>query len=110
MNKYGNRKVTMNGEQFDSIREARRYSNLKLLERAGKIQHLARQIKFELIPTQRDIETGKVVERACSYIADFTYYENGRFVVEDCKGFRTEGYVIKRKLFYQKYGISIKET
>lgn len=109
-NKYKNRKVTRNGETYDSAKEAHRHSVLKLLERAGKISGLERQVKFELIPAQRDKETGKVIERACSYIADFTYYENGVFVVEDSKGYRTPEYKIKKKLLLWVHGIRIKET
>lgn len=108
--KYRNRKVTMHGEVYDSVKEARRHSDLKMLERAGKIIDLKRQVKFELIPTQRDSQTGKVLERSVSYIADFTYYENGRYIVEDVKGFRTPEYRIKKKLLLWLHGIRIKET
>lgn len=101
-NKYGNKKVTVDGIEFDSKKEARRYSELKLLERAGEIQDLQLQVKFELIPKQKG-------ERACNYIADFVYTENGQTVVEDTKGFKTPEYIIKRKLMLERYGIRIKE-
>lgn len=110
LNKYKNRKVTRNGEIYDSAKEAHRHSMLKLLERAGKISGLKRQVKYELIPAQRDKETGKVIERACSYIADFTYYENGVLVVEDTKGFKTPEYKLKKKMMLYFHGIRIKET
>lgn len=106
--KYGSRKVTVNGETFDSIKEYRRYCELKLLEKAGAIKRLKRQVKFELIPSQRI--DGKVIERACTYIADFVYTENGCTVVEDTKGFKTKDYIIKRKLLLYRYGIKIKEV
>lgn len=106
--KYKNRAVTLNGEKFDSHKEARRYGELVLLERAGQISHLDRQVKFELIPSQR--VDGKVVERACTYVADFVYVENGKKVVEDTKGFRTKDYIIKRKLMLYVHGIRIKEV
>lgn len=105
MSKYGNRKI--NG--FDSVREYNRWNELKLLERAGKIQGLERQVPFELIPTQRD-ENGKVVFRPITYYADFTYWENGKFVCEDTKGFKTKEYIIKKKLMYYFRHIKIKES
>ena len=81
--KYGNRTVTIGGEKFDSAKEARRYGELALLQRAGQITDLKRQVKYELIPSQK--VCGKVVERACTYVADFVYTENGKTVVEDTK-------------------------
>ena len=72
------------------------------------IKELKRQVKFELIPSQRI--DGKVVERACCYIADFVYIRNGRFVVEDAKGVRTKEYRIKRKLMLYIHGIRITEV
>lgn len=80
---------------------------MSLLERAGTIQNLKRQVKFELIPSQRI--DGKVIERSCTYIADFVYTENGKMVVEDTKGFRTTDYIIKRKLLLWVHGIRIQE-
>ena len=106
--KYGAKKVTVNGITFDSRKEAKRYTELDLLKRAGKISGLERQVKFELIPSQR--LDGKVVERACHYVADFVYEENGAKVVEDVKGFKTPEYIIKRKLLLKEYGIRVKET
>ncbi len=106
--KYHSKKVIVDGVEFDSRKEARMYSELLLLERAGAIQGLQRQVKFELIPSQR--YDGKVIERPCHYIADFVYRENGNLVVEDTKGFRTKDYVIKRKLMLYLCGIRIKEV
>ena len=105
MNKYGARKVKApDGQVFDSRKEYQRYGVLRLLERAGKISGLCRQVSYELIPKQDG-------ERACSYIADFRYFdENGKLVVEDCKGYRTEAYKIKKKLMLWVHGIKIKET
>lgn len=93
---------------FDSVKEYRRFCELRLIERSGAITDLQRQVKFELIPSQRI--GGKVIERACSYIADFVYIENGKKVVEDTKGFRTPDYIIKRKLMLWVHGIRIKEV
>lgn len=109
MTKYGNKKTTLNGITFDSKKEARRYSELLLLEKAGAIHDLQTQVKYVLIPSQRDPETGKVIERECAYKADFVYTENGKTVVEDTKGFRTKEYIIKRKLMLQVHGIRIRE-
>lgn len=82
MAKYGNKKTTLNGMTFDSKKEARRYSELLLLERAGAIHNLQTQVKYVLIPSQRDPVTGKVIERECAYKADFVYTENGETVVK----------------------------
>lgn len=106
--KYHSRKVTKDGETFDSVKEYRRWCELKLLERAGQINGLERQKQFELIPSQRI--GGKVAERACNYIADFTYWQDNRFVVEDTKGFKTKEYIIKRKLMLWLHGIRVQEV
>ena len=123
MSKYGNIKTTTSdGITHASIKEANRWCELKLLERTGKIIDLQRQVKFTLIPEQREYEfedvlkanrklsNGKLVERGCYYVADFVYHENGKFVVEDVKGKRTKDYIIKRKLMLWVHGIRIKET
>lgn len=109
MSKYNSKKTVVDGQKFDSKKEARRYQELLLLEKAGEIQNLSRQVKFVLIPSQRD-ENGKVVERECSYKADFTYEEGIKTVVEDVKGYRTKEYIIKRKLMLYQYGIRIREV
>ena len=106
--KYGNHKTVIDGHTFDSKREARRYAELRLLEKAGEITDLRLQVPFELIPPQKKRD-GKV-ERGCKYIADFVYYRRGICVVEDAKGDRTDVYVIKRKLMLQKYGIEVEEV
>lgn len=105
--KYGNRR----GGGFDSRREQRRYQELLLLQRAGKITGLVRQQAFELIPAQRD-ESGCVIERAVKYVADFCYVDpdTGAVVVEDAKGFRTKDYIIKRKLMLWVHHIRVKEV
>ena len=104
MNKYRARKVKApDGQVFDSVKEYHRWGVLRLLERAGRITDLKRQVSYELIPKQQG-------ERACSYVADFTYNEDGKLVVEDCKGYRTPEYRLKRKLMLWVHGIRIKET
>lgn len=100
--KYKNKKVVVDGHKFDSIKESHRYCELKLLKRAGKIKDLELQPKFELIPTIRtDIETLPKI----SYIADFMYQdcESGKMIVEDVKGYKTDVYLLKKRLFLQKY-------
>lgn len=109
MSKYHSKKIIRDGITFDSKKEHERFRELKLLERAGKIDDLKRQVVFELIPSQRDKKTRKVIERPCKYIADFTYWKNGEFIVEDTKGVRTADYVIKRKLMLYVHGIRIME-
>lgn len=111
MSKYFNQKLKApDGQEFDSVKEFHRWGCLRLLERAGKIHQLKRQVKFVLIPAQKDEKTGKVVERECSYLADFTYYEDNKYVVEDCKGYKTDIYRLKKKLMLWVHGIKIKET
>lgn len=138
--KYKAKKVTVNGITFHSQKEYRRFCELVLLERAGRIQDLQRQVKFVLIPTQYERyerysnKTGKrladgvrAVEKECCYVADFVYQapvskqyinDEGHLVfadgyetvVEDSKGIRTPEYIIKRKLMLHVHGIKIKET
>lgn len=130
MAKYGNKKVIVDGIVFDSKKEAMRWKELCLLEKAGTIRNLQRQVPFLLIPTQRELDTvgkrggvkkGKVIEREVSYVADFTYklvkptkgdevyMTDAGWIVEDTKGMRTKDYIIKRKLMLYVYGIRIKE-
>ena len=116
--KYGARKAVVDGITFDSIREARRYKDLKLLQAAGKISDLRLQVSFELVPAlyehsgevytkgkrKGQPKRGKCIEHAVTYKADFVYTEDGRQIVEDAKGMPTKDYIIKRKLFKQLYG------
>lgn len=106
-NKYGAKKTGGNA----SGKEHTRANQLKLMQRAGLISDLREQVKFVLIPTQRNRD-GKLLEKECSYYADFVYVDNdtGQTVVEDAKGYRTPEYRLKRKLMLYLHGISIKET
>lgn len=119
MSKYFSKKIVVNGETFDSKKEYRKFCELSQLERVGEITELQRQVRFVLIPAQREADTvgkrggikkGKLLERECAYVADFVYYRNGKMVVEDTKGFRTPDYKIKRKLMLWVHGVQIKET
>ena len=118
MSKYHAKKITIDGNTFDSRKEYRRFCELSLLQRAGAITDLQRQVEFVLIPAQREPDTigvcggvkkGKTLELAVKYVADFVYRENGKTIVEDTKGFKTKDYIIKRKLMLWVHGIRIKE-
>ena len=84
---------------------------MKLLLRVGEIEDLQRQVKYPLVPSQKD-EHGNVIERPINYIADFVYRDlrTGKTVVEDVKGVRTKEYIIKRKLMLWVHGIRIEEV
>lgn len=124
-NKYYNIKTrALDGTVFDSLKEARRWDELLLLQRAGKISDLQRQVKYELIPNQYEtyeryskkgerLKDGvRLIERKVEYVADFVYTnaDTGENVVEDSKGVRTKDYIIKRKLMLAVHGIRIKEV
>lgn len=102
--KYHNEKVQYDGQTFDSKWEMERYCELKLLEKAGRIKDLKCQERFVLIEKSTE-------HRETAYVADFTYYENGQLVVEDCKSkiTKTSTYKIKKKLMFERYGIKIRE-
>ena len=101
--KYNARRTVVDGIAFDSIAEANRWCELRLLERAGKISGLKRQVSFTLIERSR-------YGRAVIYRADFVYAENGQEIVEDVKGVITDVYRIKRRLMAERYGIVIREV
>ena len=118
--KYHNKRVRVGDESFDSKKEYHRWLELSILEDAGVIRNLQRQVKYVLIPAQREPETisqrgrqipGKVIERETVYYSDFTYEQDGEIVVEDVKSpaTRTEAYRIKKKLLLERYGIRIRE-
>lgn len=122
--KYGNAKSEVDGELFDSRKEARRYIELQWLLKAGTIKDLRRQVRFLLIPAQREPDTvgprggrkpGKLIEKEVAYMADFVYTdtETGETVVEDVKGYKGGGayavFSLKRKLMLHVHGIRIRE-
>lgn len=121
--KYNNRKIIVDGIKFDSKKEATRYKELKIFEKAGIIHDVQRQVKYILIPAQYEHTNGiyskgknkgspkksKLIERECAYYADFVYTANGETVVEDTKGVKTPEYIIKRKLMLYIHNIKIKE-
>lgn len=103
MNKYFNKKVILDGIKFDSRKEADRYLDLKLLNKLGLIKELELQKTFELQPKYVNNKGEHI--RAITYKCDFFYYDTKKkqYIVEDTKGFKTEVYKIKKKLFEYVY-------
>ena len=106
--KYNSKRTTVDGISFHSKAEAKRYMELRLLEKANKIYNLNLQPKFDCV-----VEGEKI----CTYRADFEYWiRNGdfspddKYICEDVKGFRTQVYNIKKKLVEALHGIKIIEV
>lgn len=104
--KYRNVKTVVDGITFDSLKESRRYGELKLLEKSGRISGLEVQPAFRIVVNNCLI---------CTYKADFRYvtdmpHASGQVVIEDCKGFLTPVYRLKKKLMLAVHGISVVET
>ena len=109
MNKYRNEEKIVDGIKFDSKLEAKRYIQLKLLQRAGEIKDLRMQAEFVLQPSYK--KNDKTI-RAIKYVADFVYYDvrEGKTIIEDTKGFRNDVYKLKKKIFEYKYpDLEVKE-
>jgi len=104
--KYQNQPTVLDGIRFDSKREANRYAELKILEKAKVISNLQLQVAFPIIPAQTG---GLRKELAASYVADFVYMENGKQIIEDTKGVKTKDYLLKRKLM-KLQGLEITEV
>lgn len=104
--KYKNHKTIIDGIKFDSQKEGNRYLVLKDKIKHNEISDLRLQVKFELQP--KYIINGRTI-RAINYIADFVYNENDKEIIEDAKGYRTEVYKLKKKMFEYKYGFEIRE-
>ena len=102
-NKYHAVKTVLDDTKFDSRKEAKRYIQLKQMERAGLIKKLRLQVPFVLVDKSS-------YGREIKYVADFVYFENGCQVVEDVKGVKTPVYRLKKRLMAERYGIKIKET
>lgn len=99
--KYRSKPTFADGIRFHSQKEARRYKDLRMLERVKIIEFLEIQRPFFLCVNSQNV--GK-------YVADFTYFEDGKFIVEDVKGVRTPLYIWKRRHFEIQYGVKIRET
>ena len=111
MSKYNSRKTTVDGFTFDSKKEAKRYLELKQMEKDGLIHDLQLQVPFVLIPSFEVVVDGKKRKRRpITYVADFVYYRDDEKVIEDVKGLRTPVYNIKKKLFEYRYHETIREV
>ena len=107
MSKYRAKKTEIDGIKFDSRKEAKRYTELKLLERNGDIEDLTLQPKFLL---QEGFRKNGKAYRKIEYVADFMYQQEGKLIVEDVKGIKTDVYKLKQKLFEKRYqDLTIKE-
>lgn len=108
MTKYNNVKTVVDGIEFDSKREARRYFDLKLLQQAGKIRGFELQKRFELAPA---VKLDGRTKPALRYIADFYYVDvkTGQPVIEDVKGVKTDVYRIKKHLMKSVLNLEIVE-
>lgn len=126
MSKYKSVKEVVNGIEFDSRKEARRYTQLLQMQKDGEISNLQLQVKYELIPSQfKEVvevtpkkklakKSMKLAERKVEYVADFVYEKDGKTIVEDVKGYRRGGaysvFVLKRKMMLYFFGIEVKEV
>ena len=101
--KYRNKRTETDGIWFDSKKEARRWGELKLMEKAGEILELKHHVRFDITVNRTKV---------CGYEADFVYRkaQGYELVVEDAKGCRTREYVLKKKLMKAVHGIEILET
>lgn len=119
--KYRNKKVAFDGITFDSKKEMYRYIRLKSMQEEGSISDLRLQVPYVLIPAIYEDEivtlktktkvVKKCVQQAVKYVADFVYKDHyGYEIVEDTKGMRTEGYLLKKKMMRAFLGITIKEV
>lgn len=105
--KYHAKKTTIDGIEFDSAKEAKRYARLRDMAAVGEIDGLRLQVPFELLPS---FECDGVKYRGMKYVADFVYNRGGKVVVEDCKGMKTAEYKLKKKLMAFINHINIEES
>lgn len=105
--KYHAKKTVVDGIEFDSAKEAKRYARLRDMAAVGEIEDLRLQVPFELLPS---FECDGVKYRGMKYVADFVYHRGGEVVVEDCKGFKTAEYKMKKKLMAYINHINIEES
>lgn len=113
MTKYRAQRTTVDGITFDSKKEARRWGELQMLAKAGEITELERQHKIPLAMDEYPIKIRSARYpngRRVSYVADFTYFENGQFVIEDTKGFDTPLSRLKRAIVEAMTGAEVRIT
>lgn len=106
-NKYGAKKTVVGDIKFDSKKEAQRWMELQLLERAGEISDLERQVKVELMGQYRPLFTRTGLKMNLTF--DFRYVENGVLIYEDAKGYPTRDYEV-RVAVARAMGLEVKET
>ncbi len=121
--KYGNKKVTIQGITFDSVKEGYRWLFLQECQRRGVIKDLQRQVEFVLIPDEyeervthlktKDKVTKHRVFTGVRYYADFVYMKDGKMIVEDVKGSLSSGaiddvFIIKKKMMHSLLGIDVR--
>lgn len=107
MSKYRAKKTEIDGIKFDSKKEAKRYIALRELEKQGNIEKLMLQPRFLL---QEGFRKNGKVYRKIEYVADFMYEQDGKLIIEDVKGIKTDVYKLKQKLFEKRYqDLTIKE-
>jgi len=117
MNKYNARKTVIDGITFDSIKEANRYQELKLLERAGEISDLQLQVRYKFLINGENVrhlpsKTGRK-GREISIKVDFQYKEDGQVIIEDVKGYSARGQLdsfIKLAFLKTIYGVEVRIT
>ena len=107
--KYYSKKVIIDGIKFDSKKEGEYYLKLKMLEKANVIKNLELQKEYELQP---GFKLNNKARRKITYKADFSYIttEDDKLHVVDVKGYRTDVYMIKKKMFEYRYGIELEEV
>ena len=107
--KYHNRKTVVDGITFDSVKEASRWQELKLMERSGEIVGLVRQVRIELVPKTK-------LHKARFYVCDFVYFDKAqnKTIYEDVKGYKKglayQLFTLKRDILYWRHGIEVTET
>jgi hypothetical protein len=107
INKYKNKKIIIDNISFDSKKESEYYLFLKSKEKRGEIKNLELQKKFELQPS---FKINNKTIRSITYVADFVYIDNeGLLNVVDVKGFKTQVYLLKKKMFEFMFKIKIQE-
>lgn len=105
--KYHAKKTVVDGIEFDSAKEAKRFTKLREMQEAGRIQGLRLQVPYEILPS---FECDGVKYRGMKYVADFVYYRDGKQIVEDCKGVKTAEYKLKKKLMAFINHVNIEES
>ncbi len=105
--KYNAQPQVVDGVKFDSGREAKRWQELKLLERAGRISKLERQVTYILAPSVK-ILGEKRARPALRLKIDFRYVEDGQTIADDAKGYSDTAFRIRQHLMKSVHGIDVR--